>query len=131
MFALFNSNEEAFMSAITEVQICACYEVAGRVLRNGEPKPKLADYVSRSTGMDAGSARIYIDAVVSLVQRGTLGRDISTFARRSFLGWIARDYGADALARALCAYRKRDEWLKLHGYTYGTYTKIADEYSQS
>ena len=73
----------------------------------------------------------YVSFGLGLRGANALAYYISTFARRSFLDWIARDYGADALARALCAYRKRDEWLKLHGYSYGTYTKIADEHSQS
>lgn len=73
----------------------------------------------------------YVSFGLGLRGANALAYYISTFARRSFLDWIARGYGADALARALCAYRKRDEWLKLHGYSYGTYTKIADEHSQS
>lgn len=88
------------MAAMTHEQIDACY-LAALDVRDG--KAALADAarsVHKQTGLDESSARMYINAVLAMLDGRRFSFNISNAGLERYLERIGNEFGKDAQKRA-------------------------------
>ncbi|MBQ2240935.1 MAG: hypothetical protein II319_02205 [Clostridia bacterium] len=99
------------MVAITLKNIYDCYEYGKRVA-NGELDNGTAAKKVAKTGMNEGSAQIYIRCVCSMIRGERYTGTVKTIAVTRFLTNINSDYGFDGLRRALESLRMHLDYQK-------------------
>ena len=92
------------MAKITTQNIYDCYDY-GRRVAEGEISIATAAMNIAKTGMDKGSAQIYLRCVRSLIAGERFTGTVNEMAISRFLTNIFSDYGMEGLRRALASLR--------------------------
>jgi len=114
------------MAEITLQNIHDCYHYGKRVAA-GEIEVGTAAMNIERTGMDKGSAQIYIRCVRSMIHGEIYKSTVKEIAVSHFLTAIMTDYGFDGLRKALEALRLHLEYQKSYQSLSGLW-KIYDEF---
>ena len=116
------------MAVITLQNIYDCYEYGKRVAEGELDNGTAAKRVAR-TGMDEGSAQIYIRCVRSMIRGERYTGTVKEMAVARFLTNINTDYGFDGLRRALQSLRMHLDYQKAYNSLSGL-EKIYQEFME-
>lgn len=113
-------------STMTAAMTDACYDAAIGAGRDERSIEAAACEVSRATGMNKSSAKMYLNAVQAMLDGGSFDKDINTYSVNRYLDRIYEDFGAEAMPNAYRAINNRNEALKKMGYVYAYYRKAVE-----
>lgn len=114
------------MADITLQNIHDCYDY-GKRIANGEVDIGTAAMNIARTGMDKGSAQIYLRCVRSMIRGEKYTGTVNEMAVSHFLTAIMSDYGFDGLHKALEALRLHIEYQNAYQSLAGL-KQIYDEF---
>ena len=116
------------MAEITLQNIYDCYAY-GKQVAAGEVEIGMAAINIAKTGMDKGSAQIYLRCVRSMLYGECYTGTVKELAVSHFLTAILSDYGMDGLRKALEALRLHLEYQKAYNSLSGL-RKLYDEFME-
>ena len=86
---------------ISQKMAAACYTIAKSIFPNEEEINEAANKVSNETGMNLGSAKDYIKNFFLMMKGEKLSHDMKESDSRFYFENIQKDYGDEALRKAL------------------------------
>lgn len=86
---------------ITQKMAAACYTIAKSIFPNTEKINEAANEVSNETGINLGSAKDYIKNFFLMMKGEKLSHDMKESDSRFYFENIQKDYGDEALRKAL------------------------------
>ncbi len=107
------------------------YEVAKKVYKGAISRSEGVEEIVRMSGMNAGSAGDYIQGFLAMISGERYTRTFNEDATKYYLDHIRKDYGEDALKKAINSCRLHAEYYATLGHGRLIYVeRIVEQYSK-